>query len=191
MDWSAFAQRLAASTTDLLVVVVAAVAIYLWVIAATRLLGLRSFAKMSAFDFAMTIATGSVIASVALGSVALTGGMTAVAVLFAAQYSVARLRRNTRLNQIIDNRPLLLLYEGRILDDHLAKARLTRSDLMGKLRAADVTEVATVRVVVLETTGDVSVITTSGPLDPTLLDGVVLGEAAADVARDHTARDHT
>lgn len=186
MDWSALVQRLAASTTDLLVVVVAAVAIYLWVIAGTRLLGLRSFAKMSAFDFAMTIATGSVIATVALGSVPLASGMTAIAVLFVAQFAVARLRRGTGLNGVIDNRPLLLLYEGRILDEHLAEARLTRGDLMGKLRAADVTQVAAVRLVVLETTGDISVITGSGPLDAALLDGVELGDAAADVARDRT-----
>lgn len=182
MDWAALAQRLAASTTDLLVVVVAAVAIYLWVIAATRLLGLRSFAKMSAFDFAMTIATGSVIASVALGSAPLTGGMTAVAVLFVAQYAVARLRRAAGLGGLVDNRPLILLHEGRILDDHLARARLTRGDLMGKLRAAGVTAVADVRLVVLETTGDISVITSSGPLDPALLDGVELGDAAVDGA---------
>ncbi|HSK22607.1 MAG TPA: YetF domain-containing protein [Egicoccus sp.] len=179
-------QRLVAPATDLLVVVVAAVAIYLWVILATRLLGLRSFAKMSAFDFAMTIATGSVIATVALGSVPLTSGMTAIAVLFVAQFAVARLRRGTGLDGVIDNRPLLLLYEGRILDDHLAKARLTRGDLMGKLRAADVTRVAAVRLVVLETTGDISVITSSGPLDAALLDGVELGDAAADVARERT-----
>lgn len=186
MDWSNVAQRLAASTTDLLVTVVAGAAIYLWVIAATRLLGLRSFAKMSAFDFAMTIATGSVIATVALGGVPLTGGMTAVAVLFVAQFSVAWLRRHTGINQLIDNRPLLLLYEGRILDDHLARARLTRGDLMGKLRGADVAEVAAVRLVVLETTGDISVTTSSGPIDPALLEGVALGDAAEDITRDRT-----
>lgn len=186
MTWSTLAQRLAAPATDLLVVVVAAIAIYLWVIAATRLLGLRSFAKMSAFDFAMTIATGSVIATVALGSVPLTSGLVAVAVLFTAQYAVARLRRTTPAGRVIDNQPLLLLYEGRILDDHLAKARLTRGDLMGKLRAADVTDVAAVRLVVLETTGDVSVIRSSGPIDPALLAGVVLGTAAGDVERDRT-----
>lgn len=186
MDWPTFAQRLAAPAVDLLVVVVAAIAIYLWVIAATRVLGLRSFAKLSAFDFAMTVATGSVIASVALGSVTLTVGLTAVAVLFAAQYAVARLRRNTTVGGLIDNQPLLLVYEGRILDDHLARARLTRTDLLSKLRGANVTEIAAVRVVVLETTGDVSVITGPGPIDPALLDGVVLGQAAADVGRGNT-----
>lgn len=184
MAWSDLAQRFAASTTDLLVVVVATVAIYLWVILCTRVLGLRSFAKMSAFDFAMTIATGSVIATVALGTVPLTGGMTAVAVLFGAQFGVAWLRRHAAVNRYLDNQPLLLLYEGRIIDEHLARARLTRGDLMGKLRAAGVREVSAVRLVVLETTGDTSVITGSGPLDPALLDGVVLGEAAADIARD-------
>ena len=154
MDWDDLAERFAATTTDLLVVVVAAVAIYLWVIVCTRLLGLRSFAKMSAFDFAMTVATGSVIATVALGNVPLAGGLAAVAVLYAAQYTVARLRPPARPARRRPPQPLLLLYEGSVLDDHLARARLTRGDLMGKLRAAGVTEVAAVRLVVLETTGE-------------------------------------
>lgn len=179
MDIGSVTSRLAATATDLVVVLVAAVVIYLWVIAATRLLGLRSFAKLSAFDFAMTVAIGSVIASVALDTASLTSGMAAVAVLFGVQFSVAWLRLKTPLHRAVDNRPLLLLYEGRILDDHLARSRLTRDDLMAKLRAANVLDVGEARAVVFETTGDVSILHGEGPVDPALLRNVRMGAAGA------------
>ncbi|MEO0333444.1 MAG: DUF421 domain-containing protein, partial [Bacteroidota bacterium] len=42
---------------------ISATLIYLLVILYTRLFGLRSFSKMSSFDFAMTIAVGTLLAS--------------------------------------------------------------------------------------------------------------------------------
>jgi uncharacterized membrane protein YcaP (DUF421 family) len=175
--------RFGASPEDLVVVLAASLAIYLWVIAATRVAGLRSFSKMSAFDFAMTVAIGSIIASTALGAASLLSGLTAVGVLYLAQVVVSRLRRATRIEGLLDNTPLLLMDGGQILDDHLALARLTREDLRHKLRAANVLRPDDVRAVVLETTGDVSVLQGQGPLDPAVLEGVRCGPGDPD-ARD-------
>ncbi|MFO8098403.1 MAG: hypothetical protein R6T83_02135 [Salinibacter sp.] len=49
-----------------LMIVISAVALYALLILYTRPVGLRSFSKMSGFDFAITIAIGSVLASVTL-----------------------------------------------------------------------------------------------------------------------------
>jgi uncharacterized membrane protein YcaP (DUF421 family) len=169
------AAALGAPLTDLTIALAATVAIYLWVIGATRLAGLRSFSKMSAFDFAMTVAIGSIIASTALGTAPLAMGMLAVAVLFIAQVVVSRLRRATNVEGAVDNTPLLLMFGAEVLDEHLARARLTRDDLRAKLRAANVLDPSDVRAVVLETTGDVSVLQGGGPLHPRLLEGVRCG----------------
>lgn len=160
---------------SMVVTAIAGLAIYLWVIGATRLAGLRSFSKMSAFDFAMTVAIGSIIASTALGTAPLASGLLAVAVLYAAQVTVSRLRRATAVEDLVDNTPLLLMRHGDVLDAHLAEARLTREDLSAKLRTANVLRPENVLAVVLETTGDVSVLQGRGPLDPRLLDGVRCG----------------
>jgi uncharacterized membrane protein YcaP (DUF421 family) len=169
------AARLGASPDDLLVVLAASLAIYLWVIAATRVAGLRSFSKMSAFDFAMTVAIGSIIASTALGAASLLSGLAAVAVLYLAQVVVSHLRRTTAIEGLIDNTPLLLMDGPHIIDEHLAVARLTREDLRHKLRGSNVLRPEDVRAVVLETTGDVSVLQGEGPLDPAVLEGVNCG----------------
>jgi uncharacterized membrane protein YcaP (DUF421 family) len=101
--------------------------------------------------------------------------MLAVAVLFIAQVVVSRLRRATNVEGAVDNTPLLLMFGAEVLDEHLARARLTRDDLRAKLRAANVLDPSDVRAVVLETTGDVSVLQGGGPLHPRLLEGVRCG----------------
>jgi uncharacterized membrane protein YcaP (DUF421 family) len=165
------ARELGSTGTAMLTAVVSMVGIYLGVIVATRTAGPRSLAQMSAFDFIATVAVGSIIASVGLGSVPLVDGLVAVATLFTLQFVVASLRRRSTLRGAVDNTPLLLLRDGEVLEDHLREARLTLDDLRSHLRRSNVDDLADVRAVVLETTGDVSVLYGDGDVGP-LLQGV-------------------
>lgn len=164
--------RLAASGTEMTTGAVAALVIYLAVILATRISGLRSFSKMSSFDFAMTVAIGSLIASAASGQASLATVLVGLVVLYVAQFVVARLRRWGLLSGVVDNTPLLLMDGDHILHDNLTAARITLDDLHGKLREANVLDYAQVRAVVLETTGNVSVLRGHEELNPRLLRGV-------------------
>lgn len=164
--------RLGTDFAELGVVAVSAVAIFGAVIVIVRINGLRSFSKMSAFDFAVTVAVGSLVASVAAAQVALAAGATAVAVLLAAQWTVAKLRMSGALGGLVDNTPTVLVANGRFIAEHLRRTRVTELDVRAKLRAANVARMEDVQAVVLETTGDISVLHGSEPLDPDLLRGV-------------------
>lgn len=172
MEWQEVLPRFGASPTDIVVVISSALLVYLAVILATRIVGLRSFSKMSAFDFAMTVAIGSIIATVATASVGVVQGVFAVASLYALQFSVAWLRQRTDVMGIVDNRPLLLMHGATILHDHLRRSRITEADLRGKLREAGILRLDQVHAVVLETTGNLSVLT-GGEVDPVLLQDVI------------------
>ena len=162
-------------------VVVSATCIYLAVLTYTRLAGVRSFAKMSAFDFAMTVAVGSLMAGVATSpSATLANGVIALGVLYGLQVAIALLRRRHSLSRLIDNRPVLLVAHGRVRDEGLAAARMTRDDLHTKLRGAGLASVEEATAVVLETTGDVSVISSSLPSDLGAFAGVEGAEALSD-----------
>jgi uncharacterized membrane protein YcaP (DUF421 family) len=163
--------RLSSTGTALVVVLISMVAIYAAVVIATRVAGPRSLAQMSAFDFVATVALGSIIASVGVGSVPLADGVVAVVALLGLQYLVATLRRVQGVTRVVDSDALLLVTEGEVIEAHLAEARLTRDDLRSHLRRANVTDLADVRAVVLETTGDVNVLTGEGDVRP-LLQGV-------------------
>jgi uncharacterized membrane protein YcaP (DUF421 family) len=138
-----------------------AAAAMVWIIALTRVVGLRSFSKMTTFDFVMTVAMGSLLAGAAQASNwgALLQALTAMAGLFAAQWAIARLRFvSDRAEEIIQNTPVILMRNGEIDQAALDFTRVDRRDLIAKLREANVHRMEDVRAVVLETTGDISVI---------------------------------
>ena len=148
-----------ASETSLVAIALSAIGIFILVILYTRIAGKRSFSKMSSFDFAMTIASGSILAStIVLKNVSLVQGAIALLVVYILQLVTAYLRRYPAFQKITDNDPILLMKDGEIYYDNLKKARVTESDLRGKLREANVIQLSEVRAVVFETTGDVSVL---------------------------------
>ena len=91
----------ATSWTALAAVALSVAGIYVVLMALTRLGGLRSFSKMSSFDFAMTVAIGSIIASTVLTpNPPLLQAAAALAVVFGVQLGVAALRGRLSLIHI-------------------------------------------------------------------------------------------
>ncbi len=164
--------------SELLNLAGSAVVLLVAIVVITRIVGLRSFTKMSGFDFALTVATGSIVASALLSpDMPVLRGVAGLVMIFAVQWTAARLRSSFEpVRKVIDNTPLLLMKGPHILEENLLAARMTRSDLIAKLREANVLHTGQVRAVVLETTGDVSVLhgDADGPaLDwDMMLDGV-------------------
>ncbi len=156
MDWS----WITTTWSGALMSVVSAVGIYLAVIAYTRLAGLRSFSKMSSFDFAMTVAIGSLVASTILTrDPPLLRAVVALGALYGLQIGVARLRvAGGLVPRLVDNEPVVLMEGGRMDEAAMRRAEVTRDDLLAKLRSANVLRLEQARYVVLETTGDISVL---------------------------------
>ena len=151
-----------------------AVAALLWVILHVRIVGLRSFSKMTSFDFVMTIAMGSLVATASQSSdwngylqtlAAMTG-------LFAIQFVLAVSRKkSSAVEQTIGNTPLLLMRDGQVIASAMEQSRVSMNDLWAKLREANVRDVAQVRAAVLETTGDLTILH-GDQLDESLLENV-------------------
>ena len=154
--------------------VVLSVGALLWVILLVRILGLRSFSKMTSFDFVTTIAMGTLVGGAARTTeiVPFVQACAAMAGLFLVQFLIAKGRDIwSPLGGLVQNEPLLLMKDGQFLEQALATSRVARGDLMAKLREANVLDMHEVRAAVLETTGDVSVLH-GDRLKPTLLEGV-------------------
>ena len=145
-----------------------------WVVLLVRIVGLRSFSKMTNFDFVMTVATGSLLAGAAQATqwTGFAQALVAMAALFFVQMGVARLRKSSDpFEQAIQNNAVLLMKEGEFCEQAMLEERVAKSDLMAKLREANVLEMGKVRAVVLETTGDVSVLH-GDTLEPKLIANV-------------------
>lgn len=140
--------------------VLAALAI-IWVVALVRINGLRSFSKMTSFDFVMTVAMGSLVANSSQSTDWSTFLQSSVsmAVLFLVQFSAAFARKSSKkLKWIMQNEPVILMKDGVIVDEALDQTRVSRDDLIAKLREANVRDFSSVYAVILETTGDISVL---------------------------------
>lgn len=146
----------------------------IWIAAVVRVIGLRSFSKMTAFDFITTVATGSLLASGA-GAVdwsEFVQAVGSVAALLALQALIAALRvRSAGWMRFLENEPILLMENGNVIRTNMKKARVSDEDLRAKLREANVLKHSDVRAVVLETTGDISVLH-GEELDPGMLKSV-------------------
>ena len=135
------------------------------IIILTRIHGLRSFSKMSGFDFAITVSVGSVLAGVITTlSTPLWHFVTALVALFIVQIILAQARaRFDVVGSAIDNAPLLIMENGEPIVENLTKGGMTLDDLWAKLREANAFDLSQVRAVIMESTGDVSVL--HGPPD--------------------------
>lgn len=133
----------------------------LWTIVHVRLVGLRAFSKMTSFDFVTTVATGSLIAQAGTRSdwMSYLRCLAAISGVFLIQYVLARLRLNfSAVERLVTNRPVLLMEDGRFLDEAMSANRVSRESVLEKLRESNVNDLSEVRAVVLETTGDISVL---------------------------------
>ncbi|QDO95225.1 DUF421 domain-containing protein [Formosa sediminum] len=150
--------------------------IFIMILIITRIFGLMTFAKMTSIDFASTIAVGSVIAAVVLNNQhsILKGALCLFLIVF-VQFIVSLLmRKSSFLRKLLTNKPKLLMFDGKILYHNLDKANISKPDLMARIRTANVIDINNIKAVVLEATGDVSVIYNSddSEMSDLLLEGV-------------------
>jgi uncharacterized membrane protein YcaP (DUF421 family) len=134
--------------------------IFTTLVVITRIAGLRTFAKMTSFDFATTIAIGSILATISIDpKTSIGNGIVALAAIILFQVVFAYIQRQSeKFRKTATNEPVLLMSNGKILEENLAKTNLHRSELIAKLREANVLNFKEVKAVVLESTGDVSVL---------------------------------
>lgn len=133
----------------------------IWIALVVRVVGLRSFSKMTAFDFITTVASGSLLAASAGATEWSTFFQSTIAVgaLLGMQALIAGMRsRSVGWMHFLANEPILLMEDGIVLIGNMRKARVSEDDLRAKLREANVLKYSQVRAVVLETTGDISVL---------------------------------
>lgn len=137
------------------------------VTAMVRVVGLRTLAKLNAVDFTVTVAGGAIVATTVVSAdTSVLQGALGIGSLVAVQVVTSLLQRWKPVRRLLHNDPLLLMNGDRVLHDHLRQARVTEGELRAALRHAGVHDAGSVFAVVLETTGEMSVILGDGPYVP-------------------------
>ena len=171
-------QWITSTPTAILMVFVSGAGIYLALLLLTRILGLRSFSKMSGFDFPVTVAIGAVIAAtLLLPEPSLLQGTAGLAALFGTQYAIGLLRRKSeRIRSLLENRPLLVMAGPDVVSGALEKAQITQDELHSRLRLAGITHPSQVLAVIVEPTGEVAVLRATDQVDYDLFSDVAGAE---------------
>lgn len=137
-----------------------AVLSYVVLIFLLRSSGKRSLSKMNAFDFVITIALGSTFASLILNkSVSLSEGIVAFFTLIFLQFTVTWLSvRFKWVKHLVTSEPVLILYKGELQHQVIKKERITIEEINFSVRQKGISSLKEVDVIILETTGDFTVV---------------------------------
>ena len=140
-------------------VVLTGVLAYVALVAMLQISGKRTLSKMNAFDFVVTVALGSTLATVLLSKdVALAEGILAFALLIVLQFVVAWLSvRSDTVRRLVKLEPRLLLYQGKYLHSAMRAERVTAEEVRSAVRKQGIAALEQVDSVVLETDGTFSV----------------------------------
>ena len=159
--------------SDVVRTVLVGAAAYGSLVVVLRVSGKRTLSQLNAFDFIVTVALGSTLATILLSSdVAWAEGVAAFALLAGLQFVVAwTSSRWHPVRKAITSSPRVLLRDGRVDVDALRSARLTEAELHQAVRSTGAGDLGDIAAVVLETNGKLSVISRSR-----FGDGSALGE---------------
>jgi uncharacterized membrane protein YcaP (DUF421 family) len=155
------------------VVIVGALA-YIALVILLRVSGKRTLSKMNAFDFIVTVALGSTLATVLLSKdVALVEGILAFALLIGLQFAITWLSvRVPLINRLVKSEPRMVLYRGQLLHEAMRAERVVESEVRAAVREQGIAALDAVEAVVLETDGSFTVVERSDQPDTTALAGL-------------------
>ena len=141
-------------------IILRSLAVYLFIISAIRIFGKREISQLSVIDLVfILLISNSVQNAMVGGNVTLFGGMIAAGTLFTANYFLGEIFfRSKRISNFIQGEPLMLIYEGKPIIEHLKKAKISDYELEASIREHGVGKVSEVDLAVLERDGNISVL---------------------------------
>lgn len=133
---------------------------YFGTILLLRLSGKRTLSKWNSFDFVVTIAFGSILASALLsGGTALAQALVAIGLLVGLQYIITWLAvRSGIIQTLIKAEPSLLAFKGEFAKANMKSQRVAEGEVLAAIRLSGHSSIEAVDAVVLETDGNFSVI---------------------------------
>lgn len=141
-------------------ITVSSVVFYLFVVLLVRVMGKRVTAQMNSFDWIITVAVGSLVASgILLEDVSLADAAVAIVALSLCQWAMTWMSiKSAYFSDIVKPVPRLLVHRGEYLESAMRAERVTKSEVNVALRAEGFTDVADANWVILEANGQLTVV---------------------------------
>ncbi len=162
----AVAHALGTTWADAGLTVVVALAVYVTIIALSRVFGQRQFSRSSTYDLAFVFALGSLIGRVILVRTSLATAVIGLVTMFVLHTATGALHhRVPAVHRLIQNAPRLVVADGELVDEQLAQGHLSADEVYQELRLSGHGSLDGIRAVVLERNGSLSVIPDGARVD--------------------------
>ena len=135
------------------------VLLYLALLLCVRLMGKRQIGQMEASEFVVAMLVAD-LAAIPMQdvSIPLYSGLVPIVTVLSAELILSYLcLRSLGLRKLLCGKPVILIENGRILQQNLKRTRVTLDELAGHLREKDILDIRTVQYAILETNGNLSV----------------------------------
>lgn len=141
-------------------IVYSSAAVYLFIIIAIRLFGKKEFAQLSVSDLVFVLLISNAVQNAMVGpNTSLTGGIVAATTLFIVNYFFKLLvYRFPIFQSLVSGEPKMLIYQGKVNEENLRKARISINELIETVREHGCTSIREVNLAILETDGNISVL---------------------------------
>lgn len=135
------------------------IALYLVLIAVIRLMGKRQIGQMEPSEFVVTMLVAN-LAAIPMqdGGIPLFSGLVPILTVLGVELVLSAVSlKSVRFRKLLCGKPVILMENGRILQENLRKTRITLDELTGHLREKDILDLRSVQYAILETNGNISV----------------------------------
>jgi uncharacterized membrane protein YcaP (DUF421 family) len=134
--------------------------VYGFLLLVLRLTGKRQVGQLSPFDLVLLLVLSNAVQnSMNGGDNSVTAGLVLVLTLFCLNTLVGYLSfRSKKLELFIEGKPQILVHNGVVDEEAVARQRISRHELMSAVRQAGISEISEVRVAILENNGRINVI---------------------------------
>jgi uncharacterized membrane protein YcaP (DUF421 family) len=151
----AFSNDMFALTVPVLEKILRPILVYVFLVVLLRVFGKRELAQLNPFDLVVLLSLSNTVQNAIIGNDnSLTGGLIGAFSLVATNYLVVRfLFRHRRIDQILEGKPTILIKDGKIRREALAKELLTESELLTVCHRQGFGDVDEIQTAVLEPGG--------------------------------------
>jgi len=154
----------------MILTIIRTIILFTLVVVALRLMGKRQIGQLQPYELVIIIMI-SELAAIPMENTGfpLLSGVIPILTLLVAETALSYFSlKNERLRGIVCGRPSVLIQNGKIMEQELARLRYNINDLLEQLRVKNTPNIADVEFAILETNGSLSVIPKSQkrPLNP-------------------------
>lgn len=158
--------------TEVLSVIIRTILMLLALLIVTRILGRRTLSELTFYDFVIGLVIGNISATVITDTeFSLQDGAIILVVSTAWVLALNELsQKSITARKLIEAEPLIVLHNGKILEDHLKKRFYNVNDLLEMLRQQGIFDPQQVELALIEADGQLSVLKKQAFQNPTFQD---------------------